>query len=212
MLSGNVTKRQHQVGAEEGDRGVHTRQVSSGLKPPERESGPQLPRPLCASQDPSLYRPRCLQLTLALTTYSINRGEVGVCRSQRLPGLPEQGAGRAHGGPRGARPRPRLRLPGLLLPATGPATAAVLPPVAVARDRGKGLLSCLATEKPPKPPADSERGSGGARRGGTHTRDPSPQTPCRRDPTDQRPRSRDKHFTFTEVFFLAVSRVSASCV
>ncbi|XP_077611494.1 serine/threonine-protein kinase SIK1 [Crocuta crocuta] len=31
-------------------------------------------------------------------------------------------------------------------------------PVAVARDRGKGLPSCLATEKPPEPPADLERG------------------------------------------------------
>lgn len=106
--------------------------------------------PLRARRSPSPYRrPRCLQLTLALTPYSINRGKVGICRSQRLPGAPRGQGGR--GG------RARVCAPAQLA-ATGPPAAATA--LWLSQESGRGLSSCLAAEKSPKPPAGSERGSG----------------------------------------------------
>jgi len=76
--------------------------------------------PPCTRRSPTLSRPRCLQLTLALTTYSINRGKVGICRSQRLPRLlaGREAAGRAPGS---------VRLPSLLLPVPPPLPPPLLP-------------------------------------------------------------------------------------
>lgn len=103
------------------------------MRPP-LAGGP--PHPLCTRQSPILYRPRCLQLTLALMTYSINRGKVGICRSQRLPGLPagREAVGRAPGA--GVCPACCYR---------SPAGAAATAPW-LSQASGKGLSSCLAAE------------------------------------------------------------------
>lgn len=68
--------------------------------------------PPCAPPPPILSRPRCLQLTLALTTYSINRERWAFVEAKDCPGSRWQ---------RGRGPRARLRVSALLAAAGPPA-------------------------------------------------------------------------------------------
>lgn len=70
LLSGNVTNREPQVCVEEGDKVCPPLQVTPGGGSVPRQ--PQPHPPPAPIRPPMLSQPRCLQLTLALTTYSIN--------------------------------------------------------------------------------------------------------------------------------------------
>ena len=115
MLSGNVSKHRHQVGAEGGDEArpyLAGELGSEATRPPLHQSVP-VPRP-----DPGAFSSLRLLQPAVLTG---ERRALGEAEDTPLPRAPRgQGAGREHGGPRPACPR----LPGFLLPATGPATAA----------------------------------------------------------------------------------------
>lgn len=153
LLSGNVTNREPQVCVEEGDKVCPPLQVTPG--------GGSVPRQPQPHPPPHPSAPRCFPNPGAFSSLWLSRptvltGKVGICRSQRLPGLPVGGeaVGRAPGS---------VCLLGSLLPvprtlATASATGLGLPPAS-----GKGPWSCLATEKSPKPPAARRRGLGAGR-------------------------------------------------
>lgn len=128
---------------------------ASGCCTPSTPGGPQ-----ALTGDPGAFSSLWLLRPTVLTG-----GKVGICRSQRLPGAPRGQGGR--GG------RARVCAPAQLA-ATGPPAAATA--LWLSQESGRGLSSCLAAEKSPKPPAGSERGSGrpGLRRRRGHTADSPP--------------------------------------